>query len=102
MTYKLSFEPNKDGQVSISNNGHYAIYVRDREEMEFPNEKITRYEIVNLGTLAVEGRVANLQMAYLVMNEFDRRLEELMTQGVDEDEVQGVPMEMNLGQESTH
>ena len=102
MTYKITFTPDEQGQVSMSNNGHYALYIRDREEMEFPNEKIKRYEIVNLSTLAVEGRVANLQMAYLVMNESDRRLEELMTQGVDEDEVQGVPLEMNLGQESTH
>lgn len=97
MTYNITFQPDDNGKIYDSTNDHYSLYVVERAEADHPGEKLPRYEIVNKSTLAVEGRVANLQMAYLVMQEFDRRLEELMVSGVDEEEVVGVPLEMDLG-----
>lgn len=81
MTIQKNYRPDEDGKVSVSKNAHYAVYVVEREEAEYPNERIKRYEVVNLSTLAVEGRLGNLHMAVLVMDEFDTRMENLITNG---------------------
>lgn len=84
-------------QVALSSNGHYAIYVQEREEEDFPGSVMPRYEIVNLSTLAVEGRVHNLYMALHIMEEYDRRLEDVCVNGLPQEEVVGTPVGMHLG-----
>lgn len=95
LNYTKAPEQTVDGeQVAMSTNGHYAIYVVNRVEREYPQEALPRYEIVNLSTLAMEGRVSNLALAIRVMQEFDARLEQVLT-GEDEEEVIGTPFEMD-------
>lgn len=84
--YVKTFSPDDDGQIAISDNGHYAVYVVSREEREYPGREINRYEVVNLSTLAVESRISNLHMALIVMDQFDSRIEQVMTTGVIYDE----------------
>lgn len=90
----------KDGVVATSDNNHYRLVVSAREERDYPNSTIARYEIINNMTEAVEGRIANIHMALLVMNEFDRRVQGILDHGLENpnDISMGIPVDMDLGE----
>lgn len=94
------FEIKEDGSVDTSLNGHYSLMVVEREEKEYPDSLVKRYEVINNYTNVCEGRIANLHMALLIMNEFDRRLQDILENGLSlpEDETTGIPVDMNLGE----
>lgn len=99
LNYQKTGQTTVDGeQVALSTNGHYAIYVVPRNEREYPGEPLSRYEIVNLATLAMEARVSHMGIAIRIMSEFDKNMESIVTGEVsfDEDEdTVGIPFEID-------
>lgn len=98
LNYQKTEQTSVDGeQVALSKNGHYAIYVVPRNEREYPGEPLSRYEIVNLATLAMEARVSHMGIALRIMSEFDKNMEAIVTGDIsfdDNDDTVGIPFEV--------
>lgn len=100
LNYQKTGQTSVDGeQMALSKNGHYAIYVVPRNEREYPGEPLSRYEIVNLATLAMEARVSHIGIALRIMAEFDRNMEDIFTGEISFDDTEdgtvGIPFEVD-------